>query len=272
MPNIDQVYREVFASHLVPPGSSGIHRSRDFTFTEDFNKISQAIGQAVYTAAYGMGAPGSVRKIETSVKNSVTRRFYPYVNAAARTNPKAFWHLYDGNHVGESPYALFAFDSKQTGSSTFDMAITFRPSTIMIPLTPAQATPGPSGRTVKKSARFWNKALVMEYGLPTRIAPVKGKFLVFEGKSGNLVFHKGTIVVDHSNSQTRGALRAIANRFFIGGPGETTINQIGERYAEEISRVSGMAARYDLNVSIASDARAKSIAASLGKAIATVEV
>jgi len=103
-----------------------------------------------------------------------------YVDIEARSNPKALHHIYEWNQTG-SPNARL-FDLRYTVSNLgLSINSSFRQS-----------------RTVSENMTipFYNKAKIMEDGVPVTIAPTKAKVLKFNGPSGE-VFTSKTITVDN---------------------------------------------------------------------------
>jgi hypothetical protein len=103
-----------------------------------------------------------------------------YIDVQARANPKALHHVYEWNQTG-SPGARL-FNLKYTVSNLgLSVNSTFRQS-----------------RSVSENMTvpFYNKAKIMENGIPVTIAPTKSKVLKFNGPNGE-VFTSKTIKVDN---------------------------------------------------------------------------
>ena len=103
-----------------------------------------------------------------------------YIDVQARANPKALHHVYEWNQTG-SPGARL-FNLKYTVSNLgLSVNSTFRQS-----------------RSVSENMTvpFYNKAKIMENGMPVTIAPTKSKVLKFNGPNGE-VFTSKTIKVDN---------------------------------------------------------------------------
>jgi hypothetical protein len=102
-----------------------------------------------------------------------------YVDVEARSNPKALHHVYEWNQVG-SP-----------GSRLFNLNYTVSNLGLSINSTFRQS------RTVSENmtAPFYNKAKIMENGIPVTIAPTRAQTLRFSGATGE-VFTKNPIKVD----------------------------------------------------------------------------
>ena len=102
-----------------------------------------------------------------------------YVDVEARSNPKALHHVYEWNQVGSPKSRLFNLNYTV---SNFGLSInsTFRQS-----------------RTVSENMTvpFYNKAKIMENGIPVTIAPTRAQVLKFTGANGD-VFTKNSIKID----------------------------------------------------------------------------
>ena len=102
-----------------------------------------------------------------------------YVDAEARSNPQALHHVYEWNQVGSPTSRLF--DLNYTVSNLgLSINSTFRQSRTM---------------SENMTVPFYNKAKIMENGIPVTISPSRAKALKFNGPSGE-VFTKKPIKVD----------------------------------------------------------------------------
>jgi len=102
-----------------------------------------------------------------------------YIDAIARSNPQALHHVYEWYQTGNRGQRLFDIDYRVT---TLGISITskFRQS-----------------RSIQSGSYepFYNKAKIMEDGIPVVIKPKGNNALVFED-NGTTVFTKKTIVND----------------------------------------------------------------------------
>jgi hypothetical protein len=101
-----------------------------------------------------------------------------YVDSSARGNPSALHHMYEWYQTGSPSARLFDLDySVSNNGLTFYSE--FRQS-----------------RTLKEDSNepFYNKAYIMENGIPVTITPKRSSVLVFE-EGGKTIFTKGSITV-----------------------------------------------------------------------------
>jgi hypothetical protein len=103
-----------------------------------------------------------------------------YIDVQARANPKALHHVYEWNQTG-SP-----------GSRLFNLKYTVSNLGLSVNSTFRQSRSVSENMTVP----FYNKAKIMENGMPVTIAPTKSKVLKFNGPNGE-VFTSKTIKVDN---------------------------------------------------------------------------
>jgi hypothetical protein len=102
-----------------------------------------------------------------------------YVDVEARSNPKALHHVYEWNQTGSPTSRLFNLNYTVSNVG-LSINSTFKQS-----------------RTVSENmtAPFYNKAKIMEEGIPVTIAPTRAQVLRFSGANGE-VFTKKPIKVD----------------------------------------------------------------------------
>ena len=135
-----------------------------------------------------------------------------YVDVEARSNPKALHHVYEWNQTGSPTSRLF--DLNYTVSNLgLSINSTFRQS-----------------RSVSENmtAPFYNKAKIMENGIPVTISPTKSQVLRFSGPSGD-VFTKKPIKVDSPGGDA------------VFGSFESTVDIFISRYFKQsFLRASGL--------------------------------
>lgn len=121
-----------------------------------------------------------------------------YIDAAARSNQAALHHVYEWYKVGSPSARLFDVEYISTNSG-LSINSTFRQS-----------------KTIQKnsSTPFYNKAKIMENGIPVKIKPKKNKTLVFE-QNGETVFTKKEVVVQNPGGQSvTGSFQKTFDEFF----------------------------------------------------------
>lgn len=121
-----------------------------------------------------------------------------FIDSNARVTPEALHHVYEWHETGSPAARLFDIDYKVTnGGLSFNS--TFRQSS-----------------SVKAGSRtpFYDKARIMEDGIPVTIVPIRSKVLAFE-ENGETIFTKGPVVVsDPGGAAVQGAYEKTLNSFF----------------------------------------------------------
>jgi hypothetical protein len=135
-----------------------------------------------------------------------------YVDSSARANPQMLHHIYEWNSVGSPQARLFDFDYTVSNLG-LSVLSSFKQSTSI-----------KNGSNVP----FYDKARIMEEGIPVTIVPKKSNVLVFE-ENGDMVFSKGPIEVDNPGGQ------------LVEGSFEKTVDEFFNRYfSQAFLRTSGI--------------------------------
>jgi hypothetical protein len=235
--------------------------------------ISQSIANAIATVGWALSSPRGQQNIQKTIERSVNRKFLPYVNAVARGNSKSMMHLYEWGQVGVTSGRLFdlSIPAASRGKANFSMKVEFRPSKKLVPLTEAQATPGPSGKVVKKQHIFFNKAMVMEYGMTVVIRPKNTKYMAFDNPPGalqtksGLTFSSRPVVVNYAMRPSAGALNTTIKTFF-SGYGAQEVSRGLKDYSRTVKRGAEKSSHL-ISVSMPSDAYAHSVASKISNAM-----
>jgi hypothetical protein len=235
--------------------------------------ISQSIANSIATVAWAIASPRGQGNIQKTIETSVNRKFLPYMNSMSRANKKSMHHLYEWNKVGSTRHRLFDLVIPPTsrGRANFSMGIRFRPSRTLVPLTEAQANPGPTGKVVKKVHVFWNKAMVMEYGQKVIVRPKSSRFLAFDTPPGlpttpsGLTFTSHPVYIDYSSRPTYHGLQNAIEGFF-SGYGQREIKNGMDGYGRSVRRGAGRASHM-ISVSVPSDAYAHAVASRMANAM-----
>lgn len=133
----------------------------------------------------------------THVGESVIDMMKAYIDSSARVNPQILHHVYEWSRVGFPDSRLY--DIHYTVSN---LGLSFK-STFS------------QSRSVKNGSRvpFYNKARIMEDGIPVTIKPVKSNVLAFD-VNGETVFTKNPVIVEHPGGNTRGQFEKVFDEFF----------------------------------------------------------
>jgi hypothetical protein len=121
-----------------------------------------------------------------------------FIDSNARIDPSSLQHVYEWYQNGNSNARLFDIKYYSTGEG-ISFSSTFSQST-----------------SIRKGSRvpFYDKARMMEYGIPVTISPKKSKTLVFED-DGETVFTKKDIKIkDPGGSRAQGGFEKAFDLFF----------------------------------------------------------
>jgi hypothetical protein len=121
-----------------------------------------------------------------------------FIDSNARVNPQMLHHIYEWNQTG-SPSARL-YDISYT---TSNLGLSFRSSF-------SQST------SIKDGSRtpFYDKARIMEYGIPVTIRPKAAEVLAFD-QNGETVFTKGPVqVLNPGGNAVEGGFEKMFDMFF----------------------------------------------------------
>lgn len=166
----------------------------------DFNKtMKNAIEYSQgFMEGVKRGQPVFMQKLGKAVIESMKQ----FIDANARVNPAMLQHVYEWDQAGSPNARLFDINYKSTKNG-ISIGATFRQSTAVQP-----------GSYVP----FYDKARIMENGIPVTIQPVRAKALRFE-QDGETVFTKGPVVVanpggDAAQGGLENAIDTFVNQYF----------------------------------------------------------
>ena len=153
---------------------------------------------------YSFGFLDGAQKGKTVFLNNlghgVLTALYDYIDASARSNPRALHHVYEWMQTG-SPEARL-YDLNYTVSN---LGLSFK----------SRFTQS-SSLSKDSTVPFYDKARIMEQGIPVKIAPVKSDVLVFEA-NGETVFTKKEITVkDPGGTEVVGSFERAVDEFMLG--------------------------------------------------------
>lgn len=142
------------------------------------------------------GYPAFLRQLGASIIEALKQ----YVDANARVNPQLMHHVYEWNQVGSPEARLFDVQYAIVGTG-LSFSSTFKQS-----------------QTIKQGSNvpFYDKANIMENGIPVRIVPKK-RVLAFD-VDGEQVFTQKPVTIDRPGGDTQGqyekAFESFFNRYF----------------------------------------------------------
>ena len=122
-----------------------------------------------------------------------------YVDVSAKGNPRALHHVYEWYQTGSPNARLFDLDYTVSNLG-LSVNSTFKQS-----------------RTLREDSNepFYNKASIMERGVPVTITPKKSSVLVFE-EGGETIFTKNPITVrSPGGDEVRGSFEKTVDEFIL---------------------------------------------------------
>jgi hypothetical protein len=151
-----------------------------------------------YSEGFLSGVQNGKKVFMSGVGKQVVDVLKQYIDSNARIDPQALHHVYEWTRTGSPSARLFDIDYTVSG-----LGLSFR-STFR------QSTSVKNGST----APFYNKARIMEDGIPVVIRPKRSDVLVFN-EDGETIFTKNPIVVENpGGTATQGAFEKTFDSFF----------------------------------------------------------
>ena len=153
---------------------------------------------------YSFGFLDGVQKGKSVFLNNlghgVLTALYDYIDASARSNPRAMHHIYEWMQTGSPDARLY--DLNYTVSN---LGLSFKSRFIQ-----SQSSSRDS------NTPFYDKARIMEQGIPVKIAPVRSDVLVFEA-NGETVFTKKEVTVENpGGTEVVGSFERAVDEFMLG--------------------------------------------------------
>jgi hypothetical protein len=163
-------------------------------FMKDMNNIIQ------YSVGFMEGAQKGKKVFLAKVGEMTQELLYEFIDANARVNPAMLHHIYEWERTGSPDSRIY--DVNYTISN---LGLSFRSSF-------RQSTSVQDG----SKEPFYNKAEIMEQGIPVIIRPKKRDgVLVFED-DGETVFTRGPVYVQNPGGEkTEGGFEKTFNNFFL---------------------------------------------------------
>jgi hypothetical protein len=168
--------------------------------TMDSKKFNRDMQNLVkYSIGFLDGAEKGRVKFMTSVGLQTIEMLKQYIDSNARMNPQALHHVYEWHQTGSPSARLFDISYNVFGPG-LSINSQFRQSTVV-----------KNGSTTP----FYDKARIMENGIPVTIVPKKANSLAFTTDAGDQVFTKGPVKVDNpGGSEVVGSYEKAFDEFF----------------------------------------------------------
>ncbi len=162
--------------------------------TANFNKEMNNIVQ--YSFGFLDGAQRGKKQFLNNLGKETLEILKKYIDSNARVSPQTLHHVYEWYRVG-SPSARL-----------FDLDYTVSNLGLSINATLTQSSSVQNG----SSTPFYNKAKIMESGMPVTIRPKKAKVLSFN-VDGEDIFTQGPVLVENPGGQTQNGFEKVFDSF-----------------------------------------------------------
>lgn len=171
-----------------------------------FNKDMKSI--LGYANGFLEGAQRAKPALLKLLGDRISEMLKEFVDSNARVNPESLHHIYEWYQTGNPNARLFEIKYVVSGGG-LSMSSTFSQS-----------------RSIKSGSKvpFYNKAFVMENGIPVTIVP-RTK-LVFEA-DGETVFTPNPVTVENPGGNTEGEYQRVFDLFFNVYLKQSFLNEVG---------------------------------------------
>lgn len=202
------------SSALLMTAASGLERLMVKSTAQNKNirdtnvaQISAAIYYKANVIAKLSSNTAFQEKFRKVIYNQIELDFGNYVDAQARTKPKALHHVYEWKKAGDKSGRLFKLKQINSMGLGFSITYDFLQSKTNVP----------SGKS-RRSYKFANKAFIMENGIPVKISPRAAERLVFEVNGYTVFMPKGASVTvsKPGGGKATGQFRIAYAQFFTG--------------------------------------------------------
>lgn len=164
----------------------------DKTFFKEMNNIVE------YSLGFVEGAVKGKRAFLEKIAVRAVKVIEDYIDSSARTNPAMLHHIYEWNKAGDSDSRLFDIIST-VSSTSINLKTVFRQS-----------------QSIKDGSKtpFYDKARVIENGIPVIVKPKESSVLVFD-VDGKKVFTRNPVKIDNPGGiEAEGGLERTLRAFF----------------------------------------------------------
>jgi hypothetical protein len=167
--------------------------------------------------------PVIMERFSAAIFSITKRQFLIDINRFARVNPGQLSHVYEWSKVGDNRSRLFDIIKVSASPTRIIIGSSFQQSKTKVPLDPALALDGPTGKYAKSAYVFKNKAEMMESG--KRVSFIAKRTVVFMDKGEGPIFRsKGQRVVHSMPEKTRGQFELYLRTWYA-----TKVNDAIER-------------------------------------------
>jgi hypothetical protein len=169
-----------------------------------------------YSSGYLDGIQVGKQKFFHELGFTLKEYIEEFIDSNAKVNPDMLHHIYEWYQEGTPEHRLY--DIYYTVSN---LGLSFKSSF-------RQSTSKPFGPLYESVDPFWNKAKIMEEGIPVTIKPKKASRLEFLGEDGELVYTEGPVRVENPGGDAvKGGFEKTFNLFFKSYFSQSFLRQSG---------------------------------------------
>lgn len=168
------------------------------SLTFDTTKFAKEMRNIVdYSLGFLEGVERGKKVFLNNLGASTIELMKKFVDSNARVNPDALHHMYEWGQTGSPSARLFDISYSVTKAG-LSIGSTFRQST--------SVKPG-------SYSAFYDKARIMEYGVPVTISPSRSKVLVFEDQGETVFTQKDVTISEPGGRQVSGSFERTLDSF-----------------------------------------------------------
>ena len=151
-----------------------------------------------YTEGFIEGVQAGKKELFVTIGENTIEILNSFIDSNARANPQMLHHIYEWYQTGSPNGRLFDLEY-----STYGGGLTIRSSF-------RQSSTIKSGSNVP----FYDKARIMEQGVPVRIKPVRAEVLRFEDGGEEVFTKKPVDIMNPGGDATSGGFQRVVDSFF----------------------------------------------------------
>lgn len=180
----------------------------DKKFMREMNNIVE------YAIGFLDGTKQGKTNLLTNLGQELSIIIGEYIDSSARVNPQQLQHVYEWYQTGSSNARLFDIDYVVRGGG-LSMNSSFRQST-----------------SVKQGSKapFYDKARIMESGIPVTITPKQSGVLAFDDNGETIFTKKPVVVSDPGGQQAAGGFEQAFKEFFMSYLSQSLLASSGLEY------------------------------------------
>ena len=167
--------------------------------------ISSTLNYEMMVAWHAMSSEKATTEFFNEVFDELYYNFGQYMDTKSSSQSKMFKHVYEWNEVGSSNKRLWKWKKVGQSPEGFKIKPYFITSKVNAPIDPVLQIPGPTGKVVKRTGIFKDKASVIEFGQPVTIRVKTARYLAVPNKNlspgssnkKSITFTKGPITINY---------------------------------------------------------------------------